>query len=83
MIDGEGDLPWPITLADLSKRTGWTFSEIDAQDASEVLPALIGQSVRDVLERVNGYVATQGKLRVNEDDLALWGDILRIMKDTD
>lgn len=78
-IDGEGEQPWLITLADLSRRTGWTFSELDEQDASLVLPALIGQSVRDALKRVDAYVQSQGKLRPDENDLALYGDILKLM----
>ena len=65
----------------MSQRTGWTFSEIDEQDASVVLPALLGQDVRDTLRRVDAYVQSAGKLRVNEDDLALYGDIYKLMSE--
>lgn len=43
------------------------------------MPALIGQSVRDALKRVDAYVQSQGKMRPDEDDLVLYGDIIKLM----
>jgi hypothetical protein len=68
-----------VTLADLSKRTGWTFSEIDEQDSSVVMPALLGQNVRDALRRVQAYVETQGKTGIATSDMTVWGEIVKLM----
>jgi len=76
-------MPWPITLADISQRTGWTFREIDEQDASEVAPALIGQNIRDALRRVDAYVNSQGKIRMDEADLGVYADIIKLMSTED
>lgn len=74
-------MPWLVTKADICRRTGWTFSELDEQDESEVLPALLGQSMRDALQRVEAYVDTQGAARLAESDLAVYGDVIRTMSE--
>lgn len=83
VIDGDGDIPWDIVLADLARRTGWTFSEIDREDAAQVLPALQGQSVRDILQRVNDFVDTQGAARLSEYELGIYANVLHLMLEED
>lgn len=70
-------------LADLSRRTGWTFSEIDEQDAALVLPALAAQNIRDILQRIDAYVETHGAARLTEADLKVYADILHLMTEDD
>jgi hypothetical protein len=82
-IDGEGEQPWLVTLADISRRTGWTFSEIADEDTCEIFPALIGQGMRDALLRVDAFVNSQGRAGLAESDLAVWGDIIKVMHEED
>lgn len=37
--------------------------------------------MRDALLRVNDYVSSQGKTHLEETDLAVWGDITKLMKE--
>ncbi len=82
MFDGGGT---PVLLAelDLAQRLGWTLSELDEQDTGRVLPALILQDKRDALLHVKQFLETQGKIKVNEDDLTVYEEVKRLIEDDD
>ncbi len=53
----------PLELEDdfLAQRYGWTFSELDEQDDSRVLPAVRASNVYAALARINGWMDAAGR----------------------
>lgn len=60
----------------LCERFGWTWSELDEQDMTRVLPAVTAANIRDSLQRVRGWAdsAAAGRhpAHPSESDMRAW-----------
>ncbi len=57
----------------LAERFGWTFTELDEQDMSLVLPAVSAANIYAAVSRVNGWMDAAGRganvMLPSDDDL--------------
>ena len=71
----------------LAERFGWTFAELDEQDDTRVLPAVSAANIHAALSRVAGWRNAAGNGQKvplpNERDLAIWGDVARVLREND
>ena len=49
-----------VTEADIAERYGWTFAELDEQDADRVYEGFVLQNIRDSVSRIKHWVGSQG-----------------------
>ena len=70
-----------VTLMD---RFHWTLTELDEQDESRLIPAVAAANIHAALARVSAWqtAAVRGKVALPSDaDLAVWGDVQRMLKE--
>jgi hypothetical protein len=71
----------------LCDRFGWTLTELDEQDEARLLPAIGAANIGDALRRVLGWREAAGngqKVTLpTAHDLAIWGDVERMLRETE
>lgn len=78
---GEGGLPGELIEADICEKFGWTFAELDEQDQDRVYAGVVLQNIRDSIQRIKNWVDTLGRTHISNDDMELWGTLMKARRD--
>lgn len=79
-MKGDGGTPYELVEWDIARETGWTLDELDQQDAARVLPMIRLANTRAALYRVRGWLDTQGKAYVSDEDWKIYAEANEAMK---
>lgn len=85
--DGIGPAPVEIVDVTLAERFGWTWTELNEQDMSQVLPAVAASNIYAALKRVTSGLerAALGNAAAlpSEDDLRIWRAVTQAQDERD